>query len=440
MNQTQQTEEQLITLATYIAAQRPVILKAWHDAVHSDSALSTALLLPRSQFYDRIPDVLDAFTRKLHVQRESAASEAELKSDAAAHGLQRWQQGYHLREVTREWARLQTCLADVLQGYASAHPELSSRTISTAWRALAELCAEGVSESTAQYFEVQQKEAVGQVNDLNGALEQMRELEGQRAELWRQAAHDLRGNLSLVVNATAGLTREGVSDLIRDRFLDVLKKNMSALHTMLDDVMNLARLQAGLEERDIKPFDAAVVLKDLCENLQAFASEHGLFLNVEGPGALGVEGDAGKVRRIVQNLLLNALKYTQQGGVTVSWGDSRKDDTERWMLCVQDTGPGLRAGPGAPVTSALQDATDEARHLAQKARETPSTHEVAAPAVSSESVPDARPIHREQGEGIGLSIVKRLCELLDASLELESEPDQGTVIRVVFPRHYSATR
>ena len=49
---------------------------------------------------------------------------------------------------------------------------------------------------------------------------------------------------------------------------------------------------------------------------------------------------------------------------------------------------------------------------------------------------DARPVNQEGGEGIGLSIVKRLCELLDASIELDSTLGEGTTVRVVFPRSY----
>lgn len=369
MDQNQLTEGQLTALAAHFEATRPALLKAWHDAVNSDLELTTASTLPRTQFYDHIPDVLDAFARKLHIKKESATSEAELKEDAAAHGLHRWQQGYHLREVTREWSRLQMCLANELQSYEAAHPELAPGTMSIAWRALSELCAEGVSESTAQYSELQQMEAAGHVRDLEGALEQVHELERERAELWRQAAHDLHGNLGVAANATAGLTREGVPEQVREKFLVLLKKNMSALHTMLDDVMNLARLQAGQEALQVQRFDAAALLKELCESLHAIAAERGLYLNTQGPETLSVEGDAVKLRRIVQNLLLNALKYTRQGGVTLSWGDSRKNDTERWMLTVQDTGPGLRAGPGAPLAGALQDATDEARYVDEKAVE-----------------------------------------------------------------------
>ena len=150
---------------------------------------------------------------------------------------------------------------------------------------------------------------------------------------------------------------------MRDEFLGLLERSVSSLNSMLDEVMDLARLQAGYELRNVKPFDAAVLLKELFENLQPLATERGLFLKADGPDTLTVEGDAVKIRRIAQNLLLNALKYTSEGGVTLGWGDSRNNDPKRWMLCVQDTGPGIHAGPGAPLVEALQGATTESRQV-----------------------------------------------------------------------------
>ncbi len=82
--------------------------------------------------------------------------------------------------------------------------------------------------------------------------------------------------------------------------------------------------------------------------------------------------------------------------------------------------------PKKPATSRNVPSTGQDR---QPGREPPS------PAADSR---DHRPIHQEQGEGIGLSIVKRLCELLDASVEMESNPGTGTSFRIVFPRRYDA--
>ena len=81
------------------------------------------------------------------------------------------------------------------------------------------------------------------------ALEQLQELERGRADLWRQAVHDLRGSVGVVMNVTAGLASQDVPIQSDDKFLRILQRNVSSLHSLLEDVMDLARLQAGQEHR-----------------------------------------------------------------------------------------------------------------------------------------------------------------------------------------------
>lgn len=441
MNRSDQLDPQLASLAEHLAERKQAILDAWCAAIARDPQLTTASSLPRKQLNDHIPHVLDALGRELRARAavEHADAKKDSQEDAAAHGLHRWQQGYHLREVTREWVHLHLCLADELKNYAAANSDLEPRVMPAAYRALAVVCGWGVSESSDRYFELQQVEAAGYVRDLEEALEQVRELERQRAALWREAVHDLRGKVGVVANVTTGLTLEHVAQPVRDNFLRLLKKNVAALHVMLDDVMSLARLQAGHEQRDVRTIDASALVRELCENLQPLADERGLYLKTDGPAGFAVEGDAVKIQRIAQNLLINALKYTQHGGVTVRWGDSRADDPERWMLVVEDTGPGFHAGPGAPLAGALEEATEEAREVERTvdgggSQRTDKSAHVSVPP------PDHRRITQEPGEGIGLAIVKRLCELLDATVEMTSEPDRGTIFRIVLPRHYASAQ
>jgi len=438
MNSDHTVESQLSALAAHLKARREAILRAWRKAIDRDPEMNTGASLPRAQLDDHIPALLDAFGRRLPLSlNEATAAKEEGKGDATAHGLQRWQQGYDLREVTREWGRLQLCMAEELESYASAHPEVDPRVMSIARRVWSELCTDGASESVAKYFQLQQIEAKGHVRDLAQALEQLREMERSRAELWRQAAHDLRGSVGVVMNVTAGLAMQDPALPSRDKFLPMLQKNVSSLYSLLENVMDLARLQAGHEHRVVNPFDAAVILRELCERMQPMAEEQGLFLKADGPDTLPIEGDAVKTQRIAQNLLLNALKYTPKGGVTVSWGDSRQNDAQRWMLCVTDTGPGFHAGPGAPMAGALEAATEEARQVEETAR-TGIPASADDPASPDSATTDTRQLHQERGEGIGLSIVKRLCELLDASMEMDSKPGEGTELRIVFPRRYDS--
>ena len=430
----------MTALVAHLTARRQDILRAWRTALDRDPLMSTGASLPRAQLDDHVPNLLEHFGQRLcaAIAGHEGTAPASYRADAAAHGLQRWQQGYDLREVTREWGRLQLCVLEELEGYFASHPEVDPVVARVARRVWAELCSEGVSESTVQYFQLQQIEAGGHVRDLQLALEQVQELERQRSELWHQAAHDLRGNLGVVTNVTAGLILQGVEEPARENFLRMLKRNVASLHSLLDDIMNLARLQAGHEVRQVKAFDAAATLRDLCDSMRPLAEERGLFLEADGPAELQVEGDAVKVRRVAQNLLLNALKYTDRGGVHVTWGDSRSNDTQRWMLRVEDTGPGFHAGPGAPMAGALEDATEEARNVERTARRGGADASDAAPLPPAHDS-DPRPIHQERGEGIGLSIVKRVCELLNATVEMESTPGEGTIFRIVLPRRYEPT-
>lgn len=109
------------------------------------------------------------------------------------------------------------------------------------------------------------------------------------------------------------------------------------------------------------------------------------------------------------------------------------EDFER-LLASGATGPGLHAGPGSKVAGALVVATEQSRDLDADAISGDVTHVGSASASQQQRSTDPRPI--QAGEGIGLSIVKRLCELLDATIDLDSKPDEGTTVRIHLPRRY----
>ncbi|MCU1350530.1 MAG: histidine kinase, partial [Acidobacteria bacterium] len=296
------------------------------------------------------------------------------------------------------------------------------------------LCTGGVTPSATQYWRLQQAESAGHVNDLEHALSALHTVEQSRAEAWRTAAHDLRGSVTVVKGAATLLNdSEGGQPEIRGEVADILSKSVSSLHEMLNDLLSLARLEAGHEQREITTFDAGTLLRDCCSASQTIATDRGLFLKMDGPGSLPVGGDKAKVLRILQNLLLNAVKYTQHGGVSVTWGLDTTRDTDRWTFSVQDTGPGIDENDATPMAQELHNATeagDDARQASTDRRRD------MAPAATLPSAKDAQPWVQQPGEGVGLTIVKRLCELLDASLELATKPGQGSTFRVILPRSY----
>ena len=443
-------QAQRAALGARFKARIPALLAAWHEAVAADPQLKTGDSLPRSQLDDHLPRWLDAFAELLaagHVARAIGPLEQETRN-AEAHGLQRWQQGYDLHEVTREWGCLHRCLVAELErlaGEGAFGPEVMAE----ARGKLAMEISEATTTSAEEYFRLERLEARGNVLDLEQALANVRELEKKHAELWQQAAHDLRGNLGVVANVAKGLTFQELPAQKRQDFLGMLRNNVSSLHRLLDEVTDLARLQAGDDQRRVAAFDAAQVLRRLCEDVRPIADEKGLYLSAHGPDSLPVEGDEMKIRRIGQNLLLNALKYTRRGGVTVAWGQTEAADDGRWYFAVQDTGPGFRAGPGAPLVGALAAATTSSQELAEPAAD-PDLAATATAAAAAAQAPDSelpgapppedrRAVRQVQGEGLGLAIVRRLCDLLDATVEVESEPRVGTTFRVLVPLRYAGS-
>jgi signal transduction histidine kinase len=425
------SRQQRIALAAHIGGRREAILRAWRRAVEADPGLTTASTLTRRQFYDHVPHALAGLQRELSASEPGRAADAaeDQREAAAGHGLLRWQQGYQLTEAMREWRHFHLCLVEELEAYAAEHPDLEPDVMPAARGAVARLCSDGVCESADEYLRLNQAEAAGRMGDLESALTKLQELERERARLWHEAVHDLRGNVGVVKNVATLLDRTGLSPEDRERSTDILKRGVASLTELLEDLLSLARLEAGQERRQVAAFDAAKVFKDLCTAMQPIADARGLFLRADGPAALPVEGDAVKTRRVAQNLLLNALRYTPNGGVILSWSAGAAPDAQTWVFNVQDTGPGFSDDSVTPIAQALNDATREGTGLERR-----DDRGAAPPPPTLPSASSHRSAPQPSGEGIGLSIVKRLCEILDATLELETRPGRGSTFRVTLPR------
>jgi signal transduction histidine kinase len=422
----------LVRLADYLHAERGSLLRGWRQRVAADKLISADATLARAQFYDHIPRVLDALEQQLRTstQAAQAAAASDQRKGAADHGAQRWLHGYHYTETMREWGHLQTSLTEQFETFVLAHPQLDPLAMSEARRLLNGLFVECMVESAAGHVRLQETEAASRLRDLEQMLASVRALERQRAELWREAAHDLRGNVSAVQLAATVLARENAK--LRPDASRIVERTTKALAVLLDDLIELARLESGRERRKIAPMDAAALVREVCEETQPLAAERHLFLHIDIPGSLAVEGDAVKVRRIIQNLVQNALKYTAEGGVKVSVAPGIPGGLESWELQIQDTGVGIAERSASAIAKVLRATTTESADEQGAASHQPPEVIPTLESLSSKTPSSAF------GEGVGLAIVKRLCELLDATLEVATAPGRGTTFRIVFPAKFAA--
>jgi signal transduction histidine kinase len=220
----------------------------------------------------------------------------------------------------------------------------------------------------------------------------------QRAETWREAVHDLRGMLGVTKNSLTVLNESSVSKHLRDEFMTMLQGSVAAMHVMLGDLMDLASLEARRERCKSKTFDAAALLKEVCEEFQASKGDHGIRVTATNSTPMTVEGDSGKVRRIVDSLLRIAEQSIGSGTVTVTCAEIA---ASQWTLCVRYSGDRVQ-------------------------------EQLASPYEGRDAKPDSARVL------IARSIVRALCDLLGARLEQEGDMGKGSAFLVMFPRSYDS--
>ncbi|WP_373515194.1 sensor histidine kinase [Persicitalea sp.] len=399
-------------LANYLFNRRDAILNQWRTTCENDPTLSHLAALNREEFNNLLPLILNIMDQRLRHQAEAA----DPLKVAHAHGLHRWHKGRSLMDILTELDYLYEVIGDELLLYRQQYPNADPEVLMVATVLIARLKSETVKGSVSEYDTLQQLAAAGRGASLQQALDQLNQLGRDRSDLLRTSSHDLKSTFGVIQGATFLLSQEGKTEEERAQLMQMLNRNLTNVRTMLVQLTDLARLEAGQEPLEIQAFDASKTIRELVESAQPLASEKNLVLRADGPETLIVESDAVKIQRIVQNLLLNAIRYTAEGMVSVSWSS---EGTQRWYVSVQDSGPGLPSGTAALLARQLEPDIEVSAVMKRDL----TTDDVESPA----KPPPAKTLG---GEGIGLHIVKRLCDLLQATLEVETQSGRGTIVRV----------
>lgn len=225
------------------------------------------------------------------------------------------------------------------------------------------------------------------------------ELEAANAEKTRflaAASHDLRQPLHALALFSANL-REGERDAERLKRIGHVQECVESLDRLFTGMLDVSRLDSGTEHAVPTRFALDGLFVEVSQNFRALAESRGLRLVVRQT-PLWVECDRGMLARVLNNLVCNAIRYTQGGGVLL--GARCRDGRVR--VDVWDTGVGI-----APEHQAC---------------------------IFDEFVRLGEVDNGDRGLGLGLATVKRLCRLMRAPLEMRSTPGSGTVFQLHLPR------
>ena len=239
----------------------------------------------------------------------------------------------------------------------------------------------------------------------NTDLIQQLELKKEKAELANSAktrflaaaSHDLRQPLH-AMSLFLDILDERNQDPEQAMIVDKIKKSSLSLENLLESLLDISKLDAGIINVNKKSFSIQKLFDVLMNEFNSTATEKGLSIHFM-PTSLCLNSDVQNVERILRNLISNAIRYTEQGKILI--GCRRHSDSV--LLSVYDTGVGIDADKNEIIFEEFQQLDNPGRD-------------------------------RSKGLGLGLSIVHRLAELLNAKLSMQSIPGKGSVFSIELPR------
>jgi signal transduction histidine kinase/DNA-binding response OmpR family regulator len=214
-------------------------------------------------------------------------------------------------------------------------------------------------------------------------------------------SHELRTPLNAILGFSRMLHLDPQLNADQRETLNIINRSGEYLLKLINDVLEMAKIEAGRIQLEIAPFDLGGLVRDVVELMQIRCEEKGLHLLFDQTSSFPryVKGDAARLRQILLNLMSNAVKFTEQGGIAVRLGST--DDQDRHLLIeMEDSGPGIRQEDLQRLFDPFVQLSDDAG---------------------------------QRGTGLGLSITRQFVEMMGGRISVDSKPGRGSIFRVELP-------
>lgn len=249
----------------------------------------------------------------------------------------------------------------------------------------------------------QNEELIEANEHLAHARKQAEDATRLKSQFLATMSHELRTPLNAIIGYTeiqlAGMTGT-INDEQRD-YQDRILKNADHLLALINDVLDISKIEAGRLELVHKPFDLREWIDNIKSQMEVLAADKSLHFGVEIDKRMPARlvGDPARIKQILINLISNAIKFTNEGKVRLA---IRKHGRDAWKLVVEDTGIG--------IPSHLQEVIfEEFRQVDNTTR------------------------RQVGGTGLGLSIVKKLALMMGGNVRLTSQVGRGSTFTVILP-------
>jgi CheY-like chemotaxis protein/signal transduction histidine kinase len=281
-------------------------------------------------------------------------------------------------------------------------------------------------EEKTHSLEIQKKEITIKNNELSKAKEEVEikasELEitsKYKSEFLANMSHELRTPLNSLLILSKNLMQNKKGNLTEDQLesVEIIRKSGDDLLNLINEILDLSKIESGKMSLHVENIKLEDIASNIRRNFGHVIEEKGLKLNVEVGETLPeyISTDIQRIEQVIKNLVSNAIKFTVQGTISVSFKPTSHEiqffrsgltHENSFMLSVKDTGIGIPKEKQQIIFEAFQQV-------------------------------DGSTSRNYGGTGLGLSITKEIAKLFGGEIHLESQPGTGSTFRVFLPLNYT---
>lgn len=214
-------------------------------------------------------------------------------------------------------------------------------------------------------------------------------------------SHELRTPLNAILGFSGMLRNDQQLTPAQIESLDIINRSGEHLLALINDVLEMAKIEAGRVQMEIAPLDLGILIRDVADMMRLRAEQKGLSLQIDQTSEFPrcIQSDEARLRQILVNLVGNAVKFTHTGGVILHLSVKRNGG-HHLVIEVEDSGPGIRPEDQERIFRPFVQLAEGAE---------------------------------QKGTGLGLAITRQFVELMGGTIEVESVPGKGSLFRVELP-------
>ncbi|MFP4472017.1 MAG: response regulator, partial [Bacteroidales bacterium] len=400
-----------ITSATGDMRPRNVVVQ---PLIYDQDVIGVIELASKKEFGNREMDFLSSISENIAISINSSRSRVKLKELLE----QTQQQAEELQTQQEELKVANEELEEQTKALRESEKELQAQQEEL--RVINEELEEKTHSLELQKTEIATKnlDLLKMKEDLEDKAEQLELTSKYKSEFLANMSHELRTPLNSLLILSKNLVQNKNDNLNDDQLesLEIIRKSGHDLLNLINEILDLSKIESGKMSLNVEEIRVSTILKNVKNNFSHMISEKGLELNLKSDPAMPatIATDLVRIEQLIKNLISNAIKFTHQGSITVSFQPAPADRTyqnpkvdpqEYFAMSVSDTGIGIPREKQLIIFEAFQQA-------------------------------DGSTSRKYGGTGLGLSICKEIAKLFRGEIHLKSEEGKGSTFTVYLPYRF----